>query len=58
MYKCLECNYIFEKVRVYVERHGLDSYPYEVIKGCPKCLGNYEENECEEDKEEEVEEVC
>ena len=38
---CLECDALFEEGQTYVERHGLDTPPYEVTKGCPSCGGNY-----------------
>lgn len=44
-YKCLECGHIFESGEEarWVERHGLDTPPYEEWYGCPKCKGSFEE---------------
>ena len=43
MYECRECRYQFEKPKKYVEKHGLDTPPFEVWYGCPICAGRYEE---------------
>ena len=43
MYICLDCGNIFENPRKYVEKHGLDSPPYEELVGCPLCSGAYAE---------------
>lgn len=34
---CLDCGAVFEQAREAVERHGLDSPPYEHIFVCPRC---------------------
>ena len=39
----MECGRIFDEPRCYVETHGLDTPPYEVYYGCPKCAGSYAE---------------
>ena len=43
MYICLDCGALFSDTRKYIERHGLDSPPYEEIIGCPSCGGAYVE---------------
>ena len=52
MYLCLNCDNLFEDSRQYIDRHGLDSPPYEEYFGCPKCAGAYVEtvrcDECDE----------
>ena len=42
-YTCLDCYCHFSNPEQYIEKHGLDSPPYEVINGCPRCGGAYEE---------------
>ena len=42
-YVCLDCGYVFDKPIVWVEKHGLDTPPYEQFNGCPKCGGAYTE---------------
>lgn len=41
MFVCLECHEIFEEPKQWVDRHGLDTPPYEVTYGCPYCGGTY-----------------
>ena len=43
MYVCLDCEILFNEPKTYVEKHGLDSPPYEEISGCPSCGGAYVE---------------
>ena len=43
LFVCLECKNIFEDPKKYVEKHGLDSGPYEEWDGCPECSGSYTE---------------
>lgn len=43
MYKCSCCGYVFEEPKKYLERHGLDTGPYEPFLCCPECGGDYEE---------------
>lgn len=42
---CLECDEIFheDELKKYVEKHGLDSPPYEEYWACPYCAGAFEE---------------
>lgn len=48
-YICIDCRRQFDEPRVYVERHGLETGPYEKISCCPFCGGGYEEAvECDE----------
>ena len=35
---CLDCGALFEQARTIVERHGLDTPPYEELQTCPRCL--------------------
>lgn len=34
---CVECGALFEQARTIIERHGLDSPPYEEFLDCPHC---------------------
>ena len=43
MYICLECCKFFERPRLYVDTHGLDTPPYEEHYGCVYCGGAYTE---------------
>lgn len=43
MYICLGCHLLFNAPRQYTEQHGLESPPYEVYYGCPKCGEPYVE---------------
>lgn len=43
MYVCLDCGELFEYPMKIVEKHGLDSPPYEEFYGCPECGGTYVE---------------
>jgi RecJ-like exonuclease len=47
MYKCFECGHIFEEGEEarWLEKHGLDTPPYQQMAGCPKCKGSYFEIE-------------
>lgn len=38
---CLECGSLFDTPKKYIERHGLDSPPYEEFTACPFCGGAY-----------------
>lgn len=40
-YVCLDCGLMFKEPKHYVERHGLDTPPYEHYSGCPSCGGAY-----------------
>lgn len=46
MYICLDCENIFDTPKCYTETHGLNSPPYEIWNGCPKCAGAYVETMC------------
>ena len=39
MYRCTDCKKKFRKGKVYFEKHGLDSPPYERFIICPDCGG-------------------
>jgi hypothetical protein len=41
MYVCLDCLKHFKEPRLYIEKHGLDTPPYEQRYGCPHCGGAY-----------------
>ena len=41
MFICLDCQHIFEDPVCYTNTHGLDTPPYEIYYGCPKCGGAY-----------------
>ena len=43
LFVCIECKNTFEDPKKYVEKHGLDSGPYEEWDGCPECSGSYTE---------------
>lgn len=47
---CLDCEKIFSEPRRYIEKHNLDTPPYEFFYICPYCGGDYarayECNEC------------
>ena len=43
MFVCYDCMETFEKPKVWVETHGLDTPPYEKIYGCPYCSGAFTE---------------
>lgn len=45
MFQCSECEREFEEPKKYVEKHGLDTPPYEEYFGCPYCGGYFEEKE-------------
>ena len=54
-YRCCDCESEFSELKIYTERHGLDSPPYETWEGCPNCGStDWEEssycNNCYEDK--------
>ncbi len=36
---CVECEAVFETPKRVVERHGLDTPPYEEFDACPHCGG-------------------
>lgn len=36
---CVECGALFEQAKTVVERHGLDTPPYEEYLACPHCSG-------------------
>ncbi len=40
-YICLECGALFDEPKKWVERHGLDTPPYEEHRGCPNCGGAF-----------------
>lgn len=41
LFVCVECGYVFQYPERFVEKHGLDTPPYEQFTGCPKCGGAY-----------------
>ena len=46
MLLCLDCEALFDDPNQYVEKHGLDSPPYETVYGCPCCGGGYVKPVC------------
>ena len=42
-YICIDCRRQFDEPRVYEERHGLETGPYEQMTCCPFCGGGYAE---------------
>lgn len=40
---CLDCGETFDEPKHFIERHGLDTPPYEEFNGCPKCGGAYDD---------------
>lgn len=38
---CVDCGYVFHQPKMFIEKHGLDSPPYETTCGCPNCDGYY-----------------
>lgn len=43
MYVCLDCGETFSFPEIIIEKHGLDSPPYEESIGCPTCGGAFVE---------------
>lgn len=43
MFTCLDCGYTFQRPSHYIEKHGLDTPPYDEYEACPDCGGNYVE---------------
>lgn len=43
MYVCCDEKHFFEEPRLYIEKHGLETPPYETFYGCPECGGDFEE---------------
>lgn len=41
MFVCYECNEIFDELKHWEEKHGLDHGPYEIFAGCPYCGGAF-----------------
>ena len=37
---CVECGAVFEQPQHVIERHGLDTPPYEEYDACPNCGGS------------------
>ena len=36
-YICENCGHLFDEPKRYVDKHNLDTPPYEEYLGCPKC---------------------
>lgn len=48
MFICYECLKVFDEPKIWVEKHGLNTPPYEHYSGCPSCGGAYTEaHRCE-----------
>ena len=41
MFRCADCGEMFEIPKKYTETHGLETPPYEIFYGCPRCAGAY-----------------
>ena len=48
MFRCHSCGKVFTEPNVYIEKHGLDTPPYEQVPICPHCssseFGKWEPN--------------
>ena len=53
MYICESCERVFEEFDFVVEKHGLDTPPYEMIAVCPHCGSTDCDDYYEDDEEEE-----
>ena len=43
-YRCCDCEAEFSELKIYTERHGLDTLPFEELDCCPVCGSrDYEE---------------
>jgi hypothetical protein len=48
MFICYECEHIFDEPKIWTEKHGMDTPPYEHYSGCPFCGGAFTETyKCE-----------
>ena len=43
MFICYECEHIFSEPKIWTEKHGLDTPPFEHYSGCPSCGGAFAE---------------
>ena len=41
MFICYDCEMIFDEPKIWVEKHGLETPPYERHAGCPSCGGAF-----------------
>lgn len=39
MFICCDCENVFDEPKIFIQRHGLDTPPYEQYAGCPYCGG-------------------
>ena len=50
IFLCYDCDATFHEPKIWTNRHGLDTGPYENYAGCPLCGGafatTYKCNEC------------
>ena len=46
---CRDCELVFDKPMISVEKHGLDSPPYETFEVCPHCRSTdiHEAHQCD-----------
>lgn len=44
-YVCLNCFCEFDEPKISIEKHGLENPPYEEIRVCPKCGGDFTDAE-------------
>lgn len=43
MFVCYDCENVFDEPKTFIQRHGLDTPPYERYAGCPYCGGAFTE---------------
>ena len=41
MFICYDCSIVFDEPKHCIEKHGLDTPPYEYYSGCPSCGGAF-----------------
>lgn len=41
IFLCYDCDATFHEPKIWTERHGLDTPPYETYAGCPLCGGAF-----------------
>jgi hypothetical protein len=42
MYICLNCGFVFERPGKWLQKHGLQTPPYEMLLCCPICGGDFD----------------
>lgn len=41
IFLCYDCNLTFDEPKIWTNKHGLDTPPYEEYAGCPFCGGSF-----------------